>query len=124
MVTAVPPPAGSKRTSVSMPRPSENPSRRPGSHAVMRPISRPSPVAASWTSMNRPPTRGSKRMSTVRPGSGTVLRSTTYHEPISAVNIRNASAGGRATTTVALTAPAAASTQLTRRASPRPRRGV
>ena len=43
-----------------------------------------------------------------------MLRSTTYHEPISAVNIRNASAGGRATTTVALTAPAAASTQLTR----------
>jgi len=68
--TAVPLEMGAKRTSIlTSSTELVHDSRAPGSHTVIRPSSRPSPVAGSYTSISRPPTPGSQTMATARAGS-------------------------------------------------------
>src|SRR5215472_2166518 len=109
-VTLVPPSIASKRTSISVPSSACPPSRYrstrrvPGSHTVIRPTSRTSPAASSYTSSHRPPTPGSIRVPTARYASYQLIGPGLHHRSISSVKISNAVRGSTDTSTVVVTA--------------------
>src|SRR2546421_11469431 len=108
-VTLVPPSMASKRISTSVSPivwPAsryKNTRRSPGSHTTMRPHSKPSPVASSYTSSQRPPTPGSMRIPVARSELFQLMGPGLHHRPISSVKIAKAVAGSTATSTVAVT---------------------